>query len=397
MTRIVIVTGHMAECYEDLRAAYPDLITTIHNPRYQDSGSLFSLCCARTLLDDDFLLLESDLVYETRALTACFDCPDRSSTAIAAPAARATRRSSRLTRRAFSWGSRKTAAGLALVCEARWWVSRRYRSYLFRRLLDAADARFSDTLQLNYETDGFAGVALDSPIRCVLVPDLAWTEIDDARQLARAETMVFPAIVAREQMSSSGMNGEHRLFDWHAVWTRKGLSLTTDLREVDGYEETAADLPSVASHVAACLDLQPSDRLLEVGCGAGALTPYLNCDYVGVDYAWTMVERHRKSLGNRVAQATADALCFVDGAFDKAFAFGVLHYLPDKAHVWRCVDEMKRVTRGTVFIGDLPMRSHRVEHLLFRKEEFAGATGSPGCYTQDRFNVLLRGESTSPR
>src|SRR6185503_12645228 len=43
------------------------LVETAHNPLYATSGSLYSLWCARELLEDDFLLLESDIVFERRA------------------------------------------------------------------------------------------------------------------------------------------------------------------------------------------------------------------------------------------------------------------------------------------------------------------------------------------
>ena len=76
--RIVIVTGHLHFFYEGLRARYPNLITTVHNPLYEQSGSMYSLWCAREILDDDFLLLESDIIYEDRVLAALLDSPEDS-------------------------------------------------------------------------------------------------------------------------------------------------------------------------------------------------------------------------------------------------------------------------------------------------------------------------------
>ena len=67
--RIVIVTGHLAEHYQPLREQFPHAVELVHNPHFGDSGSMYSLFCARHLLEEDFLLLESDLVYERRALT----------------------------------------------------------------------------------------------------------------------------------------------------------------------------------------------------------------------------------------------------------------------------------------------------------------------------------------
>src|ERR1700733_8601215 len=58
--RIIIVSGHLAEYYEELKKDYPE-IRTVRNERYADSGSMYSLWCARDLPAVPFLLLESDL------------------------------------------------------------------------------------------------------------------------------------------------------------------------------------------------------------------------------------------------------------------------------------------------------------------------------------------------
>ena len=76
--RIVIVTGHLAEQFIPLKVRYRQTIQLVHNPHFADSGSMYSLYCARHCVDEDFLLLESDLVYERRALTTCLQDPSDS-------------------------------------------------------------------------------------------------------------------------------------------------------------------------------------------------------------------------------------------------------------------------------------------------------------------------------
>ena len=68
---IVIVTGYAAEYYHKLAVRYDGLIRIVHNPDYADSGSMYSLFCARDVVDDGFLLLESDIVYESRSSLSC--------------------------------------------------------------------------------------------------------------------------------------------------------------------------------------------------------------------------------------------------------------------------------------------------------------------------------------
>ena len=51
---------------------------------------------------------------------------------------------------------------------------------------------------------------------------------------------------------------------------------------------------------------------------------------------------------------------------------------------------MKRVAKTAIFIGDLPRKSHRAEHLLFNREAFNSAETTPGFYNPDRFNILIK-------
>ena len=70
----MLVTGYCAEAYHDLASGRSELLL-VHNPDYRETGSLHSLCLAADAFDDDFLLLESDLIYESRALRTALDAP----------------------------------------------------------------------------------------------------------------------------------------------------------------------------------------------------------------------------------------------------------------------------------------------------------------------------------
>lgn len=69
INRIIIGTGYHSEWYDGLRLKYPH-ITTVFSPVYVDSNSMETLYrCRHEIGDMDFLLLESDLVYERKALS----------------------------------------------------------------------------------------------------------------------------------------------------------------------------------------------------------------------------------------------------------------------------------------------------------------------------------------
>ncbi|MGL4561564.1 MAG: NTP transferase domain-containing protein [Brevinema sp.] len=72
---IVIVVGHLKHFYEELAQKNKN-VSTIENPIYAKTGSMASLNYAKKLVQGkNFLLLESDLIYEKRTIKALLDDP----------------------------------------------------------------------------------------------------------------------------------------------------------------------------------------------------------------------------------------------------------------------------------------------------------------------------------
>ena len=71
--RIILGTGYKKEAYEALQADFPK-IETCFSPRYADTNSMYTLYNTRDVIgDDSFLLLESDLVFERKAILSLLD------------------------------------------------------------------------------------------------------------------------------------------------------------------------------------------------------------------------------------------------------------------------------------------------------------------------------------
>ena len=82
---IVIVTGYSSADYDELASQYAGKVETVHNEKFAESGSMYSLYCARKLVSGPFLLLESDLIYEPRALQVLLDHPAAEAILISGP------------------------------------------------------------------------------------------------------------------------------------------------------------------------------------------------------------------------------------------------------------------------------------------------------------------------
>lgn len=101
------------------------------------------------------------------------------------------------------------------------------------------------------------------------------------------------------------------------------------------------------------LDLQPGERILDIGCGAGnhlLLFSKLGLDISGIDASPYMVSRARERLGSRCTLKTgmAEDLPFDDNEFDIAVMIHTLEFLDDPLQALR---EAGRVARAGVFIG----------------------------------------------
>lgn len=73
INRIIIGTGYKKEVYEALKDTFPQ-IECVYSPRYAETNSMYTLYNTREVIgDDDFLLLESDLVFERKAISSFLD------------------------------------------------------------------------------------------------------------------------------------------------------------------------------------------------------------------------------------------------------------------------------------------------------------------------------------
>ncbi len=74
--KIVIVTGYESSYYEEYAKNKSNIIL-VKNDKYKWSGTMTSLSLIKDVIDDDFLLLENDMVFEERAIKTVLASEDR--------------------------------------------------------------------------------------------------------------------------------------------------------------------------------------------------------------------------------------------------------------------------------------------------------------------------------
>ena len=104
------------------------------------------------------------------------------------------------------------------------------------------------------------------------------------------------------------------------------------------------------------LDLQPTDRLLEVGCGPGVALAHATkktAHVAGVDASAVMVGQARRRSGVVVHHASADRLPAFDEPFDKALAVNTVGHWADPVGGLRAIHAAMR-EGGTIAVASQP-------------------------------------------
>lgn len=192
---VVIVTGHCADWYEDLARRHPGLVRTVHNERFAESGSMYSLWCARESVTGPFLLLESDLVYEPRALDVLLAQPSPDAILLSGPTGAGDEVWVE-TRDGQLLAMSKRREDLGSVAGELVGISR-ISIPLFGIMQRLANDAFRHSLRYDYETDCLVAAGRERPIPCPVVPDLVWGEIDDPAHLRRVRETVYPEVLRR--------------------------------------------------------------------------------------------------------------------------------------------------------------------------------------------------------
>ena len=194
--RIIIGTGFEKAYFELLEDAHKEITTQV-NPKYADSGSMYTLYLLREYLPGPFLLLEADLLYEEDALHQLLE-DNRENLILASGETQSgdevyiqCSAQGALQNMSKNIGELESVNGeLVGICK--------FSSRVLASMIRFAEAHFADAdLHLHYE-DTLVGIArvIDLPVK--VVDDLLWCEIDDASHLQRARTKVYPEIYDKE-------------------------------------------------------------------------------------------------------------------------------------------------------------------------------------------------------
>jgi choline kinase len=187
VAEVVAVTGH---CPEGLRAVDPLIDEQRFNPRYADAGNVYSLWCARDIVEQGCYVINSDVLFEeeiarrlvalTQTVLLC-----SASHGVDEESMKAVSQNGRLTRlsKAAPVDSNPEYIGLTRVDPA--------EGPLLAQILDRMVGQGSVD---DYYEAAIEKLARERPVQIERVDGLAWIEIDDHDDLARARSDVLERV-----------------------------------------------------------------------------------------------------------------------------------------------------------------------------------------------------------
>jgi len=183
--RICIGVGHKGTAYEDIQEKYG--LDIYYNDEYDTTESMYTLVCANVLINSDFLLLESDLLYDESALKTILSA--KGSSVILGSGFTDSGDEvylHRLEKDKFRYLSQDRNDRINSYAEL---VGISKISFdLYQKLIALPNIK-----KMKYEY-GFNVLSVTEPIRIEKDESLVWCEIDDEHHLNRAINLVYPKL-----------------------------------------------------------------------------------------------------------------------------------------------------------------------------------------------------------
>lgn len=187
--RIIIGTGYHKEHYEEL-ALQIEGIECIFSPRFAETNSMYTLWnCREAVGSDDFLLLESDLVFEKKAISSLLECPAETAMLIT-PVTKfqdqyyvESNDDGVLTRCSVNKDELNAKGELVGIHK----LSNRF----YKQMCDDYARIATENPKLGYEYELLSMSQRISPVFVLNVPGLLWYEIDDVEDLTFAEKHIL--------------------------------------------------------------------------------------------------------------------------------------------------------------------------------------------------------------
>lgn len=195
---IIIGTGYLNERYDQLKTQYPQ-IQTMRSPLYESSSSLKTLRVLEPLIHEDFLLLESDILYEQRAIDLLLHHPEDTVILGSGPTLSGDEVYLQATDQKRIVTVSKNRSLLSRV-DGELTGLNKVSMDAYKKLIALSDSTFETEPKLDYEIALSRISTEEFPVFLHTEDDLVWCEVDNDEHFERAQTLIIPRILEKDTL-----------------------------------------------------------------------------------------------------------------------------------------------------------------------------------------------------
>jgi 2-aminoethylphosphonate-pyruvate transaminase len=199
---VIIGVGHCAEWYRRLAEQYRCVVLFM-NERYAETGSMGTLACCAPGVRGDFLLLESDLIYDAAGLSALINETHSNVLLASGPTNSGDEVYLEADRSGGLKKHSKNRADIQELAGELVGITRLTKDTL-DKMTAYMNARLEDDPRMEYET-AMAAASQSSAGNSIYIRKLEyylWREVDDENHLAMARNSIYPRIREAESLRS---------------------------------------------------------------------------------------------------------------------------------------------------------------------------------------------------
>jgi len=197
---VIIVVGYKGDYFKKkIGTKYKKIkINYVLNEDFSKTGSMYSLSKTEGIVDDDILLFESDLLYEKKAIQCLLDSEEPNEILVATLSGSGdevyivVNENNELINLGKKIDNKKDAIGELVG------ISKLSFDFLTELYKLAKIDYDNNNLNYHYEEVIFK-LSKTNPIKCRLIQDLNWIEIDNLEDLNRAKNIIYPKIQSKEK------------------------------------------------------------------------------------------------------------------------------------------------------------------------------------------------------
>lgn len=192
--KIIIAAGYKAEYYKKLAKEYSNL-KIIENKKYKTTGNMYSLYLLRKHLQEDFILLEGDLIFEENIISLLLNSKDKNVTMIDTSISDkedslyvTTKKNELLNISKGKYSLEKISGELIGISKLK------YNSYL--KMLDKFTQIENKLFFYEYS---FLDKNIFSDLKCISSKENIWGEIDNQKQYEYIKNNIVKSLYKKEK------------------------------------------------------------------------------------------------------------------------------------------------------------------------------------------------------